>query len=183
MRRVLPILVSTALLGALGLSAVASAHGDGDHMHFIARPTSVEKSDIGSGSGKQIVMTFDVFEHHHDGKTSAQDHDAGERAGHGVTTCVTSDSDHGVLCSGSVELDEGQLSASGVVHHHSDDQDSVKLPVTGGSGRFFGAAGEVEVSHADDSDPNEPSDGAVQHADHDGGDMGDHEIHLTFHLE
>lgn len=190
MRRILSIVVPAALLAGLGLTTVASAHEGGEDLHFVAKPTSFEKGDLGD-AGKQFVLNFDVFEHHHDNNTAQStplDHDTGGRAGHGVATCVTAEPGGGALCSAAIELEDGQLSVQGVIHRHSHQaaghnggHGSITLPVTGGSGKFFGAAGEVEAEHGGGDGDHHAS--AFTPADHEDGRRHHHAIHLTFHLE
>jgi hypothetical protein len=209
MRRVLVALASAALLGGVALTTVASAHEGGDDLHYVAEATSFEHSDVGDG-GHQIVVNFDLFEHDHggDGGTqqeyTPQDHGAQESVGHGVATCVTANMDEGVLCIGNVMVDDGQISSQGIVHvpsHHAanageGEGHSVMLPITGGSGSFIGAAGELEISHeghgqsADSAAPSAPSAMRVlglTPADHGGGGGkhggGHHTLHLIFHLQ
>lgn len=192
MRRILLAILATAVVGGIGLSTVASAHGDGDHLHFVAKATSVEKADLADG-GKQIIVAFDVFEHDHDdaAQYSAQDHTDEARAGHGSATCVSADREAGGFCSAALELDEGQLAVQGVVHHHSHGASShdgghqaLMLPVTGGSGKYFGTSGEVEVTHAD-GHGNGHSAMAFEASpdDQNGKDGHGHALHLAFHLE
>ena len=208
MRRFLIAVVSAALLGGLALTTVASAHEDGEDLHFIARATSVEKSDLGD-DGKQVVVNFDLFEHDHEknagGHTegsdySAQDHPAQEPVGHGVAVCVAADPSEGVLCSGNIMVDDGQISSQGIIHvrsHKATGDDgkghhSVMLPITGGSGEFTGASGEVEISHAGHGHGHGGGHGDTEMhalgmapAGH-GGKKGHghgHGLHLTFHLE
>lgn len=204
MRRVLIALVSAALLGGVALTTVASAHEGGEDLHYIAKATSVDKSDVGD-EGKRIVVNFDLFEHDHEGNGegeteasgyTAQDHGGEEPVGHGVAVCATADAAEGVLCWGNIMVEDGQISSQGIIHVHSHeaagadgDHHSVMLPITGGSGRFVGAAGELEISPAGGHGEN----GAEMHAlgmtpaDHGGEagnkDAGHHGLHLTFHLE
>jgi hypothetical protein len=213
MRRVLVALASAALLGGVALTTVASAHEGGEDLHYVAEATSFEHSKLGDG-GHQIVVNFDLFEHDHggDGATeqqyTPQDHSGAESVGHGVATCVTANKDEGVLCTGNIMVDDGQISSQGIVHvpsHHAANapegkSHSVMLPITGGSGRFIGAAGEVEISHeghkesaGSGTEPSAPS--ALRAlgmapADHGGGGGGGgkhggghHALHLIFHLQ
>jgi hypothetical protein len=213
MRRVLVALACAALLGGAALSTVASAHEGGEDLHYLAEATSFEHSEIGD-DGHQIVVNFDLFEHHHDeGATqqsqySAQHHTGEEPVGHGVATCVTANVDEGVLCSGNIMVDDGQISSQGIVHPHSHhaanagegESHSVLLPITGGSGQFVGAAGEVEISHEGSDQSGEAgSNGAstmsmpspiralgMTPANHGGGGDGHgghHMLHLIFHLQ
>ena len=208
MRRVLIALVSAVLLGGVALTTVASAHEGGEDLHYVAKATSVDKSDMGD-SGKRVVVNFDLFDHDHDGDGdngdtdasgyTAQDHGSDEPVGHGVAVCVTADVDEGVLCLGNIMVEDGQISSQGIIHMHSHeaagadgDHHSVLLPITGGSGRFVGAAGELEISHAgghgDGGDTGMHALG-VTPADHGGGNddgeggKGHHGLHLTFHLD
>jgi hypothetical protein len=199
MRRVVIALASAALLGGFALTTVASAHSGGEDLHYIAEATSFEKADLGE-SGKQVVVNFDLFEHHHDAgagtqQYTPQDHTGAETAGHGVATCVTANMDEGVLCTGNIMVADGQISSQGIVHMHSHKaasanggEHSVMLPVTGGSGRFIGAAGEVEISHGEAEGGGGTSE---MHAlgmipvDHGAGGHGGrhHALHLIFHLQ
>jgi hypothetical protein len=210
MRRVLVALASAALLGGVALTTVASAHEGGDDLHYIAKATSFEHSRLGDGGG-QIVVNFDLFEHEHDGdmesqEYTTQDHGAEEKAGHGVATCITANHDEGILCTGNIMVDDGQISSQGIVHvpsHHATSDDgeshSVMLPITGGSGSFVGAIGEVEISHEGHSESADSETMATSGmsalrvfgmvpADHGGGDGGHgggghHALHLIFHLQ
>ena len=201
MRRVVLALASAALLGGVALTTVASAHEGGEDLHYIAEATSVEKSDLGD-DGKQIVVNFDLFEHEHEAgaetqQYTPQDHTGEEKAGHGVATCVTANMDEGVLCTGNIMVADGQISSQGIIHVHSHEaaghdegEHSVMLPVTGGSGRFVGAAGELEISHAEGHAEGDAGDGTshmqalgmtLDHAGAHG--AGHHGLHLIFHLE
>jgi len=209
MRRVAIAFVSAALLGGVIFTNVASADHGGEELHYLARATSFEKSDLGDG-GKQVVVNFDLYEHDHDGDAETQgytpqDHPGKEKAGHGVATCVTADMAEGILCTGNIMVADGQISSQGIIHMHSrpaaDDgshhamgqgaesggKHSVRLPITGGSGGFIGAAGEVEISHAGGHAKGGSHMQALgmapdnQGADHGGG--GHHGLHLTFHLQ
>ncbi len=215
MRRVLVAMACAALLGGVTLTTVASAHEGGEDLHYIAEATSFEHSDLGD-DGHQIVVNFDLFEHEHNGdmqQYTPQDHSGEEKAGHGVATCVTANADEGVLCSGNIMVADGQISSQGIVHVHSHhaanedgESDSVLLPITGGSGDFVGAAGELEISHEGDEESaegetNSTSTGSAHgmHAlglipfyhggngegDHAEGDHGGghHTLHLIFHLQ
>jgi hypothetical protein len=216
MRRVLVALASAALLGGVALTTVASAHEGGDDLHYLAEATSFEHSAVGDG-GKQIVVNFDLFEHEHDGDAASedyttQDHGGKEPAGHGVATCVTANADEGVLCSGNIMVADGQISSQGIVHvpsHHAANEHgeshSVMLPITGGSGGFVGAAGEVEISHEGKKKSAGSGTGAASGmsalrvlgmvpADHGGAEGGHggaegghggghHTLHLIFHLQ
>ncbi|MGH9283309.1 MAG: hypothetical protein ACRD0S_10295 [Acidimicrobiales bacterium] len=209
-------MASAALLGGVALTTVASAHEGGDDLHYLAKATSFEHTELGD-DGHQIVVNFDLFEDDHgeegtqQQQYTPQDHGDGDEAvGHGVATCVTANADEGVLCSGNIMVDDGQISSQGIVHvpsHHAADagegegegeSDSVLLPITGGSGSFVGAAGEVEISHegheeSADSEASAPSSmsafrilGMIP-ADHGdgGGKHGGwhHALHLIFHLQ
>jgi hypothetical protein len=215
MRRVLVALACAALLGGVALSTVASAHEGGNDLHYLAEATSFEHSEVGD-DGHQIVINFDLFEHHHDeggtqqSQYSAQHHDGEESVGHGVATCVTANVDEGILCTGNIMVDDGQISSQGIVHipsHHAANAEgdgeshSVMLPITGGSGEFVGAAGELEISHEESSDESADAEtsGAstmsalnamralgMTPAHHGGGGDGHgghHMLHLIFHLQ
>jgi hypothetical protein len=203
MRRVVIALVSAALLGGVALTTVASAHSGGQDLHYIAEVTSFKHSDLGPGPGSRlVVVNFDLFEDNHEGgaetqQYTPQDHTGEEKAGHGVATCVTADMAEGTLCTGTIMVADGQISSQGIIHMHSHEaaghdggEHSVKLPVTGGSGRFIGAAGEVEISHAEGGESGEGGGTSEMHAmgmtpDDHGGDHGSghHTLHLTFHLQ
>lgn len=209
MRRVLVALASAALLGGVTLSSVASAHEGGEDLHYIAEATSFEHSDLGD-DGHQIVVNFDLFEHEHNGdgdmqQSTPQDHTGGEKAGHGVATCITANPDEGVLCSGNIMVSDGQISSQGIVQVHSHhaagedgDSHSVLLPITGGSGDFVGAAGELEISHEGHEENGEGETSSMGSANgmhalgmipaHHGGNGGSHggghhTLHLIFHLQ
>jgi hypothetical protein len=193
MRRILIVFIPAVLLVGLGLGAVAWAHGGGEHLDYIAKPTSFERADVGE-RGTQIVINFDVFEHRHaaGARYGAQDDNDGDRAGHGAVTCVTAAAGQGAVCSAAIEVTDGQLSVQGLVHRHGAKHDSdagapVTLPVVGGSGRFFAATGEVDITHADgttmDSDQAGPSGDDRTAFDHRDDRHGDHALHLAFHLK
>ena len=202
MRRVAIAIVCAALLGGVALTTVASAHEGGEDLHYVAKGTSFEKTDLGAG-GKQVVVNFDLYEHHHDGDAATQgytpqDHGGEEKAGHGVATCVTANMAEGVLCTGNIMVADGQISSQGIIHipsHKATDhgaeggeKHSVMLPITGGSGRFVGAAGEVEISHGESdagSGTSHMKALGMTPADHgaNGGGGGHHALHLIFHLE
>jgi hypothetical protein len=211
MRRVLVALACAALLGGVALSTVASAHEGGEDLHYLAEATSFEHSEVGDG-GHQIVVNFDLFEHHHDeGATqqseySAQHHEGGEEpVGHGVATCVTANVDEGILCTGNIMVADGQISSQGIVHipshhaanHEEGESHSAMLPITGGSGSFVGAAGELEISHEGHEESAGSETGAASSmsalrvlgmtpAHHGGGGEhggGHHTLHLIYHLQ
>ncbi|MGH9040695.1 MAG: allene oxide cyclase barrel-like domain-containing protein [Acidimicrobiia bacterium] len=217
MRRVLIAVLSAALLGGVALTTVASAHEGGEDLHYVAKATSYEKTDLGSG-GKQLVVNFDLFEHAHDGDAEApeystQDHGEAAAVGHGVAICVTANPGEGILCTGNIMVDDGQISTQGIIHipSHSaasadGDSHPVMLPITGGSGRFVGASGELEISHAKTEEPAEEPEADAPEAPEGGGDDGSapmrafgmapadhppsdggghgggHALHFTFHL-
>ena len=212
MRRVLIAMTCAALLGGVALTTVASAHDGGEDLHYVAQGTSFEKTDLGTG-GKQFVVNFDLFEHEHEGDVETQDHGGATAVGHGVAICVTANPGEGILCTGSIMVDDGQISSQGIIHipsHKAANAEggshSVMLPITGGSGRFVGASGELEISHAESKEApaEEPSTGeppsdeppmddgtsemqafGLAPADHpSGGDdhAGGHALHFTFHL-
>jgi hypothetical protein len=143
---------AAVLLLLLAGVTVASATSSGDHdesdsderklvvIPLVAKEVAETFVDVGDrdySQGDQFAFTNDLFRG--DTKVGADG---------GVCTVARVDADGGstVYCTGSNSLPDGQVAVSGVIDYGPGEEikrDQYSLPITGGTGKYRTARGEV----------------------------------------
>jgi hypothetical protein len=137
---------------ALAVPAVAMAkrHGhDRDHERtFTLHAVEVtdEFLDLGApaglGPGDQVLFATTVSR---DGRPE------GVTGGSCTITTLNSDTTFTASCQATARLRGGLLTTQALVTFHAGLQDPFKLAITGGTGQYSGASGEVEVRQMTDT--------------------------------
>jgi hypothetical protein len=140
-KKLLP-LIAVPLL-ALAATAQADRHGDGGDFQLTGKTLAVEQVDLGKPGlslGDQQVITMDVF---------AGPKRVGES--HVVCTVVRADAaTHAFTaqCENVTSLPAGQIAASGLVTSAQEETTPFTQAITGGTGAFKQAHGQLTVSEA-----------------------------------
>jgi hypothetical protein len=132
--RLLPIPIVALALAATG----ASAHDNGKTLVLsgkaLAPPTQIDLGAPGPSTGDQQIITMDVF---HGTKRVGESHVVCSVVRDGIAQCdnVTS-------------LPGGQIVATGVVTSAQEEQSPFTQAITGGTGIYRNAHGQLTVSEA-----------------------------------
>jgi hypothetical protein len=146
MRKLLPIVAAAVAALTLTSLSPASAHRHGSRAFTITTKTLGEKKfdngDPGFSVGDSNVITEDAYR---DGK----------RVGTSDVTCTVMRADpvkhtFAVECLNTTVLPEGQISAQGVATSAEIEKIPFKQAITGGTGAYSGARGELTVDEAGD---------------------------------
>jgi hypothetical protein len=139
MRTKLAAIGAVLVLGAMAAGttlSVASAGGDEVELRFRAKTTEQTFLDLGEKGdslGDQFVF-HDVLRQ------------AGERVGHDGGVCtITSVAASQAQCLVTAWLSEGQITVQGLIAPTGEFPERFVFAVTGGTGRYEGASGEVHV--------------------------------------
>ena len=149
MRRKFMLGAIFVLLLAVASITVASASADDDGKIELVSKT-VQEADIDVpptgefGLGDSFVFAEDLF----DGSTKVGE-DGGECT---VVRLVEATQSATVQCVVTVSLPKGQLTVQGLVTFVGEDDAPFVLPVTGGSGAYKTARGEVKVEPGENED-------------------------------
>jgi allene oxide cyclase len=133
-KKVVPLLAVLALAAVVGGATLASAASSATSQSLTLVAVDIPKSeryvDLGAkGNGPGDVLFF---------RETLRE--GGKRAGHSEVMCVTVARDVG-RCQGTLFLAGGTLEASGAAHFDA----RFSLPIVGGTGRYAGARGELQV--------------------------------------
>jgi hypothetical protein len=139
------------LLAGIAVASVASAgdkgssrsgHGHAIVLHLLAREVEETYVDVGAPDYSQGDVF--VFNNHLFRK--------GKKVGEDGGTCTVSrvapDGASTIYCTGSNSLPGGQIATAGLVDYGPEEefkQDPYSLPITGGTGKYRKARGEVEI--------------------------------------
>jgi hypothetical protein len=142
--------VTTGLaVAALAVPALAMARGHGhDHgrtftLHAVeVTDEFVDVGDAGPSPGDQVVFATAV---------SRNGRPAGVTGGSCTVTNLGSDDTFTASCQATARLQEGQITTQALVTFRAGLQPRFTLAVTGGTGRYSGASGEVEVHQITDT--------------------------------
>jgi hypothetical protein len=133
-------LAAATLAGTAGGSGAATS---AQHFTLDATTTHQTLLDLGTAedpTGNQFVSAHDLYR-------------GGKRVGHAGASCqiidVVGPEQLRVQCIASLSLPQGQLTAQGLTIGSEDDSTPLVLAITGGTGRFTGAAGKVVVRQLD----------------------------------
>jgi hypothetical protein len=126
-------------LVALGLVAAnASAHDNGNTFQLtgkaIAPPTNIDLGTPGPSAGDQQIISMDVFK-------------GAKRVGESHVVCVTVRAGI-VQCDNVTNLPGGQIVATGLVTDEQEEQSPFIQAITGGTGAYRNAHGQLTVSEA-----------------------------------
>jgi Allene oxide cyclase barrel like domain len=152
MRTRLGIVAAVAAALALYAAGPAAADGDSEVIKLFAvtvQSAELDLGDEGPSVGDRYVFADDVY-----------DRKGGDQVGTngGECTIVRVDAEAATAtanCLVTFSLDDrGQLTIQGLVDFSVDADPTFTLPVTGGSGDFAGAAGEVEVEELSETEAN-----------------------------
>ena len=145
---------ATALLLLIGGGAVASGASSGDNrssesdhrksivLHLLAKEvqeTFVDAGDPDYSQGDVFVFNNHLFR---------GDKKVGEDGGACTVSRVASDGASTVHCSGSNSLPGGQIATAGLIDYGPGEefkQNPYALPITGGTGKYRTARGEVTI--------------------------------------
>jgi hypothetical protein len=138
-KKILPLIVALGL----GLTATASAdkHGNGGDFNLTGKTvgfTKIDLGDPGDSVGDQQLFTMDVFQ-------------GTKRVGesHVVCTKVRVDATGSIAqCDNVTSLPAGQLTASGLVTSAQEETSPFVQAITGGTGLYKQAHGQLTVSEA-----------------------------------
>jgi hypothetical protein len=149
MRRVIYVLMLTGalLLGGFTQTAASADNGDGDDFRLVAISNQFENVDVGAEGesvGDYFVFSDDLYKHGHLVGTLE-----------GQCTVTRIDEEAGAFhqqCLVTAVLPKGQLTVQGAIVFDADSpEDRVTLAITGGTGRFADAAGQVHVRFVSDT--------------------------------
>lgn len=139
------LLLLAGVTAAFATSSGGDAASDSDDgetvvLHLLAKEvaeTFIDLGDADFSQGDQFVFTNDLFR---------GDEKVGSDGGVCTVTHLTADGATDVYCTGSNSLPGGQVTVSGLVHYGPGEeikQEPYSLPITGGTGRYRTARGEV----------------------------------------
>ena len=139
----IPILVLAALIGATALAASASA-GDGPRTMMLSTPFDGGKSrqvDVGKrgfSAGDMFTVTGQPM----------SDETSGRRVGSldAMETVVSRLHDGTAAMAATLRLADGTVHGAGIIRHTDAPP---RLPVTGGTGAYAGARGQVTITEDD----------------------------------
>lgn len=143
MNKKLLSLIAVPLLGLAATSAHADKHGNGGDFTLTGKTLAVEQVDLGKPGqslGDQQIITMDVF---------AGPKRLGES--HVVCTLVRVDpATHASIaqCENVTHLPSGDITTTGVVTSAQEEQVPFTQAITGGTGVFKQAHGQLTVSEA-----------------------------------
>ncbi len=141
MNKKLLSLIAVPVLGLAATSAHADKHGNGGDLKLTGKVlgfTEVDLGDPGDSVGDQQLFTMDVFQ-------------GTKRVGesHVVCTKVRVDATGSIaMCDNVTSLPGGQLTASGVVTSAQEETSPFVQAITGGTGAYKQAHGQLTVSEA-----------------------------------
>jgi hypothetical protein len=135
--------LASAFAVASGGPAVSSGGDDGNDRHRTIRVVSVNTEeafvDVGEANfslGDEFVFTSKLMRH-------------GKQVGHtGVVCTITSVTNEESQCVGTAQFRAGQITIQGLM---AGEPTSFKFPITGGSGAYQGAEGELQVRELSDT--------------------------------
>jgi hypothetical protein len=145
---------AAALLLLIASVAVASAassrdkrasrsdHSDSIVLHLLAKEVQETYVDVGDPDYSQGDVF--VFNNH----LFRGDKKVGEDGGACIVSLVAPDGASTIYCSGSNSLPGGQIATAGLVDYGPTEevrQDPYSLPITGGTGKYRAARGEVTI--------------------------------------
>ena len=143
MNKKLLSLIAVPLLGLAATSAHADKHGNGGDFTLTGKTLAVEQVDLGKPGqslGDQQIITMDVF---------AGPKRLGES--HVVCTLVRVDAaTHASIaqCENVTHLPSGDITTTGVVTSAQEEQVPFTQAITGGTGAYQRAHGQLTVSEA-----------------------------------
>ena len=141
-KKILPLIAALGL-GLVATSAHADKHGNGGDFTLTGKTLAVEQIDLGKPGqslGDQQIITMDVF--------------AGpKRVGESHVVCTTVRVDpqtHAFTgqCENVTSLPTGQITASGLVTSAQEETTPFVQAITGGTGLYKQAHGQLTVSEA-----------------------------------
>ena len=152
MRSALRSGVATALLlavvGAVAIATSASGSGDSRSfvLHLVAREVSsvylpVNPDDVSQGD--EFHFTNDLFR-----RSGGAENKVGEDGGLCTVSRLAADGSTSYHCAGTNDLPGGQISTQGLVTYGPDEEvkaDPYSFAITGGTGRYRTARGEVSI--------------------------------------
>jgi len=132
--RFLPIPIVALALSAAG----ASAHDNGNAFQLtgkvVAPPTNLDLGEPGPSVGDQQIISMDVFK-------------GDKRVGESHVVCTTVRAGI-VQCDNVTNLPGGQIVATGLVTDAQEEQSPFTQAITGGTGFYRNAHGQLTVSEA-----------------------------------
>ena len=132
--RLLPIPIVALALSAAG----ASAHDNGNTFQLtgkvVAPPTNIDLGTPGPSVGDQQIISMDVYK-------------GAKRVGESHVVCVTVRAGI-VQCDNVTNLPGGQIVATGLVTDAQEEQSPFIQAITGGTGAYRNAHGQLTVSEA-----------------------------------
>ena len=135
MTKRLAVMAAAIAVVALALSVVVPAAADDEGRHRIrvvavlAEQQELNLGPQGFSLGDQFILSENLWRH-------------GKKVGRsGVECTVTSVKNEEVQCTGTVRLGNGQITARGLLGQAR----SFTIPVSGGSGAYFGAEGVLHI--------------------------------------
>jgi len=132
--RLLPIPIVALALSAAG----ASAHDNGNTFELtgkvVAPPANIDLGVPGPSVGDQQIISMDVFK-------------GAKRVGESHVVCVTVRAGI-VQCDNVTNLPGGQIVATGLVTDAQEEQSPFIQAITGGTGAYRNAHGQLTVSEA-----------------------------------
>ena len=139
-KKILPLIAALGL-GLAATSAHADKHGNGGDFKLTGKTVGFAKVDLGDPGdsvGDQQIITMDVFQ-------------GTKRVGesHVVCTTVRLDANGSIgQCENVTSLPAGQITATGLVTSAQEEQAPFTQAITGGTGAYKQAHGQLTVSEA-----------------------------------
>jgi hypothetical protein len=132
--RLLPVSVVALAV----LASTASAHDHGKTLVLtgktVAPPARIDLGAPGPSAGDQTIISMDVF-------------NGDKRVGESHVVCATVRADI-VQCENVTTVNGSQITTTGVVTAAQEEQTPFVQAITGGTGTFSGAEGQLTVSEA-----------------------------------
>ena len=148
LKKVMIGVLTTAMVATGASIAAAGSEDDGDDdghvIHLTARTANegqVDTPPSGPSTGDRFVFSEDLFRN-------------GDRVGRDAGECVIAEAQGEsatVNCVATLELPGGQITVQGLVDF-ADPQPPFTIAVTGGTGRYRDADGELTIVEAGDTD-------------------------------
>lgn len=142
MRNLRILIASGLMVGGLVSSSPAAWARSSDDFTLTGKITDFDKEDRGEkgpSKGDELSLAYDLF-------------DRGDKAGEGSGSCVLVEVDRDehkftAYCRGLLDLEDGAITMAGKITEDDFQGDGVALPITGGTGDYKDAEGEVRFEH------------------------------------
>jgi len=140
---VLMCAVALAAVAFGGLSPALGSNGDDDESHHVIRVVSITTEEEFVDVGAEGFSLGDQF------VFSSKELKGGEEVGHSGVACTFTSLERGeIQCVGTTWFEDGQITLQGLI---AGEPQNFVVPITGGSGKYEGAEGELHVRSVSDT--------------------------------